>query len=1106
MSDEKTPENGYAVPSGDIEHTAELRSRDWWVNWVLAVPFDGDEPDFDATATKQPVAPYDHGHARPVRWHAGLDDDEHPSTSFAEVVEWDGLDVGTDIQASERVLSDELGIGVIIPVGGGDGEPITLLDWDDVRDPETDSIHPVCAEALDECGGFAEISQSGEGIHQFVFGEIPGGLKKFLRHIDDEPFVGDSLPMLEMYSSGRLTAMTGDHVAGMDDDIVDGQDLIDDLCWEFGTADNNSPGTPTDPYNRRDDVDERDTPSHDAVGDSLREAVAYEGPDPAEWDIPDDEPFEYHAVLRAREREPEMVNTANWELFGYAAAIAADAGIPKEQLLEDLRAHDRPGYEFDESKARKEMRGVWRKAQAGNYEPPSLSTLRERGIVPDDGGTAAYIEGEREARDDDDESDDSNPWSYVRALYQSDEDDAKLQGRQRAADALESETSFMYVLESEILWVYDPERGYHMPKGESYIQSVLEDRLGSYYTIGEKNEITDRIRARSQVDRVELNARDAADPLLCVGNGVVNFRTGELLDHSAQYNFTRGLEWDYDPDSATPEPIVEFLESITRREEDWKTIVDHLAHGLMPGHPYRAFVMMYGPGGNGKTQLGELLRGFVGGENAAAVELQDLTGDDEFASGALPSAFVNIGDDVSVGEIRNTSVLKTVTGGGTLRANEKHEKRYDFKNEAAMFFSANEPPRIAEDKQSIDDRLYPIEMPFRFVDNPDPENDYERAKVPGIADDLLENEAAMEGLLALAVEHGQRLIETNGQYAMPEGPAGRRERYEAASDPILRFVVDYLEDSTVDDMVLKGDAYSVYTTMCDRDDERPAAEDAFKRKLSQQTTVDVENAQTRQLTAGDSRDRCWKYVRFTDAAKSLMSERLTERYFPGHEQADVDDVEADGDDAGGESASGDDDERAAFGAEPIMSAAESLTGYVTVTAEIVTTVRLGETNTGCKAVLKDASGAMDLVSWDSAISERLEGYEGEAVAVRNAEVSEYDGDHQLSVVDGLTSIESIQRGVGFTEAPAPDEEFADDGTAQGGLDETSAADSSTDTSEYEGAKARVVDYLRTKDDSATVPELAGSLNADPTAVRDAVEKLQTDGRVVERGSAIALND
>jgi|GEM_PF-2881734 len=383
-----TPADGEAHFSGSPEFTATLRARDWWVNWVLAVPYGDDgEPDFDATATKQPVAPYQNGHARPVQWNAALDEDEHPSTSFVEVVEWDGMQLGKDLEAVERVLSDELGIGIIIPVGQDQYDrPITLLDWDDVRDPETGEVHPVCAEALDRLDGFAEISQSGEGIHQFVFGEIPGGMKKFLRHIDDEPFVGDSLPMIEMYSSGRLTAMTGRHVAGCGKDIVDGQDLVDDICWEFGTWSNNSSENPTDPFARyRDgDVEYTDTPSHDEIGRALRDAIAYDGDDPTEWGVPEGEPVEYHAVLRARQREPEMVNTAHWELLGYAAALAYQHDIPKEQLLEDLRAHPRPGYEFDESKARKEIRGVWRKAETGNYEAPSTKTLARRGILPDD--------------------------------------------------------------------------------------------------------------------------------------------------------------------------------------------------------------------------------------------------------------------------------------------------------------------------------------------------------------------------------------------------------------------------------------------------------------------------------------------------------------------------------------------------------------------------------------------------------------------------------------------------------------------------------------------------------------------------------------------------
>ncbi len=39
-------------------------------------------------------------------------------------------------------------------------------------------------EALDT---YAEISQSGEGIHQFVYDDIPVDHRKYLRHVDGEP-------------------------------------------------------------------------------------------------------------------------------------------------------------------------------------------------------------------------------------------------------------------------------------------------------------------------------------------------------------------------------------------------------------------------------------------------------------------------------------------------------------------------------------------------------------------------------------------------------------------------------------------------------------------------------------------------------------------------------------------------------------------------------------------------------------------------------------------------------------------------------------------------------------------------------------------------------
>jgi len=165
-------------------------------------------------------------------------------------------------------------------------------------------------------------------------------------------------------------------------DVVDGQDLIDDLCWRFGTADNNSPGTPNDPYGRNAGEEIPETPSHDEIGEALRESVEYDGDDPDDWDIPEDEPVEYHAVLRARGRSNELPNIANWELIGHAAAIAYHNDIPREQLMADLEAHPTPQYGFDKSRAEKEIRGVWRKAENGNHKPPSPYTLVQHGILP----------------------------------------------------------------------------------------------------------------------------------------------------------------------------------------------------------------------------------------------------------------------------------------------------------------------------------------------------------------------------------------------------------------------------------------------------------------------------------------------------------------------------------------------------------------------------------------------------------------------------------------------------------------------------------------------------------------------------------------------------
>ena len=385
-----------AHPSGRTVYPDELKQRPWWVNWVLAVRYDeiddGGDVDEGAIPTKQPVAPYMNGDAEPCRWNSSLPPEEHPATSFDTVADWEGWSV-SDLPAPDRVLSDELGLGIITPVGGGEGEPIILLDWDDVRDPETGEIHPVCASALEEAGGFAEISQSGEGVHQFVFGELPGGRKKFLRHIDSEPFVGDDRPMVEMYASGRLTAMTGIHVEGCGEDVVEGQNLIDKLCWRFGPASNNSPGRVSDPFadEREDSDSEEDSqdwevPSHDEVADAMEQYVEFNGEHPDDWDIERPRTVKYAAVLHGRDRKQnaELPHTANWKLIRYAALLGEEAGLSQQQIIEDLQSH--PAWENgdDTERCRRHVKSTFRAVENDRLSPPSVETLKKRGLLPDD--------------------------------------------------------------------------------------------------------------------------------------------------------------------------------------------------------------------------------------------------------------------------------------------------------------------------------------------------------------------------------------------------------------------------------------------------------------------------------------------------------------------------------------------------------------------------------------------------------------------------------------------------------------------------------------------------------------------------------------------------
>jgi putative DNA primase/helicase len=97
-------------------------------------------------------------------------------------------------------LAPELfdGFGIALTAEAG----ITLIDVDDVRDPETGELDDWAREFVETFDTWGEISVSGRGIHLFARGRLPGsGVVGYLDGLAGQK--------VEAYSAGRFAYLTG---------------------------------------------------------------------------------------------------------------------------------------------------------------------------------------------------------------------------------------------------------------------------------------------------------------------------------------------------------------------------------------------------------------------------------------------------------------------------------------------------------------------------------------------------------------------------------------------------------------------------------------------------------------------------------------------------------------------------------------------------------------------------------------------------------------------------------------------------------------------------------------------------------------------------------
>jgi len=264
------------------------------------------------------------------------------------------------------------------------------------------------------------------------------------------------------------------------------------------------------------------------------------------------------------------------------------------------------------------------------------------------------------------------------------------------------------------IYAYNPQEGIYEPF-ETQLNSILQRIAGTRTNTHLVNETLNSIRRQTYVDRKEIGKEKDLIPLQ---NCIYNFKTNETIEYDPEKIFLVKHPINYNPEQLLGEnPIDNFLKEITISQEDTLLIKELIGYCYYRGMPFQYLFLLYGSGGNGKSVLLDIIRRMIGEENISGQSLQNLTGN-RFASACLYNKNANVFGDLPKTALRDVGLLKELTGGDLVTAEQKFKNGFQFYNHAKIIASCNEVPETPDDSDGWYRRIVIINFPNYFGDNP----------------------------------------------------------------------------------------------------------------------------------------------------------------------------------------------------------------------------------------------------------------------------------------------------------------------------------------------------------------------------------------------------
>lgn len=329
------------------------------------------------------------------------------------------------------------------------------------------------------------------------------------------------------------------------------------------------------------------------------------------------------------------------------------------------------------------------------------------------------------------------------------------------------------------------------------------------------------------LDDTEMSSSD----LIPFRNGVLNWRTKELLNPSPEYILTNKIPWDWNPNAYDP-LADKVLNKIACQDKEIRALLEEcIGYCFFRQNEASKAFMLTGLGSNGKSTYLDMVKNVLGRQNYVALDIDEMA--EKFSTATLAGKLADIADDISDEFLQGKAVaqFKKIVSGNDIKAENKGQDVFFFRPTVKLLMSANEIPRFRNKGfDAIKRRLIIVPFNATFTDK-DPDYD------PQIAYKLKKQSAA-EYLIRLGVEALGRIKE-GSNFTESTKVHQMMDEFDEDNSPVRMFL-----ESVEDSEILNHETREVYlrfSTFCTESGYQTVTIQSFSKEITKRLDCQIIN-------------------------------------------------------------------------------------------------------------------------------------------------------------------------------------------------------------------------------------------------------------------------